>query len=201
MQPLDLGFMGSFKTYYAQEIETWLASNPGRAVTPLMVARLFGKAYMRAATMEASVNAYRKTGLVPCNRQWQCTRTPTSKKLLNRVTQDLKQLLHHHKNDGIQKFLHGLTPTASTDYSLWKSTKKLKTVTQPSTPIWTSQGTWAQSNAEKAQAFAHHLASVFQPHPSDHNSIPEATLTSLLETPFQLEPRHPSQTIRGTINK
>ena len=68
MQPLDVGFMGPFKTYYAQEIETWLANNPGRVVTPLLVARLFGAAYTRAATMEASVNAFRKTGLVPCNR-------------------------------------------------------------------------------------------------------------------------------------
>jgi hypothetical protein len=54
-------------------------------------------------------------------------------------------------------------------------------------PIRTSQGTWVRSNAEKAQAFAHHLASVFQSHPSDPNSTSEATLTSLLETPFQLE--------------
>jgi hypothetical protein len=113
-------------------------------------------------------------------REWQRTRTPTSKKLLNRATQDLKQLLHHHKNDGIQNFLHGLTPTASTNYSLWKTTKKLKTVTQPSTPVRTSQRTWARSNAEKAQAFAHHLASIFQPHPSDPSSTPEATLSSLL---------------------
>jgi hypothetical protein len=93
-------------------------------------------------------------------------RTPTSKKLLNRAKQDLKQLLHQHKNAGIQKFLHGLTPKASTDYSLWKSTNKLKTVTQISTPF-PSYGTWARSNAEKGQAFAHHLASVFQLHPSD----------------------------------
>jgi hypothetical protein len=121
-------------------------------------------------------------------REWQRTRTPTSKKLLNKATQDPKQQLHHHKNDGIQKFLHGLTPTASTDYSPWKTTQKLKTVTQPSTPIRTSPGTWARSNAEKAQAFAHHLATVFKPHPSDPNSTPEATLTPLLETPFQLEP-------------
>jgi hypothetical protein len=76
-------------------------------------------------------------------REWQRTRTPTSKKLLNRATQDLKQLLHHHKNGSIQKFLHGLTPTASTDYSLRKTTKKLKPGTQPSTPIRTLQGTWA----------------------------------------------------------
>jgi hypothetical protein len=38
------------------------------------------------------------------------------------------------------------------------------------------------------QAFAHIFASILQPHPSDPNSTPEATLTSLLETPFQLEP-------------
>jgi hypothetical protein len=98
----------------------------------------------------------------------------------NRATQDLKQLLHDHRNAGIQKFLHGLKPTASTDYSLWKTTKKLKPVTRHSTPIRTSQGTWARSNAEEAQAFDHHLASVFQPHPSDPNSTSEATLTPLL---------------------
>jgi hypothetical protein len=69
-----------------------------------------------------------------------------------------------------------------------KLQKKLKPVTQTSIPIRTPQETWARSNAEKAQAFANHLATVFQPHLSEPNSIPEATLTSLLETPFQLEP-------------
>ena len=68
MQPLNVGFMGPFKTYYAQEIETWLANNPGRVVMPLLIIRLFGAAYTKPATMEASVNAFRKTGLVPCNR-------------------------------------------------------------------------------------------------------------------------------------
>jgi hypothetical protein len=109
-------------------------------------------------------------------------------KLLNRAMQELKQLLHEHKNFNIRSFLQGLTPTASTDYSLWKTTKKLKPVTQTSSPIRTPQVTWARSNAEKAQAFVSHLASVFQPHPFDPTPTPEANLTSLLETPFQLEP-------------
>jgi hypothetical protein len=39
-----------------------------------------------------------------------------------------------------------------------------------------------------SQAFANHLASVFQPHPPEPHSLPEDTLTSFLETPFQLEP-------------
>jgi hypothetical protein len=113
--------------------------------------------------------------------------TPTSKKLFNRAMQELKQLLHDHKNYNIQTFLNGLTPTTSTDYSLWKTTKRLKTVTQTSTPLRKPQETWARTNADKAQTFANHLATVFQPHPPEPNFLPDDTLASLLETPFQLK--------------
>jgi len=68
MQPLDVGFLKPLKTYYAQEIETWLGNNTGRIVTPFKVCKLFGPAYRRAATMETSVNSFTKTGLFPCNR-------------------------------------------------------------------------------------------------------------------------------------
>ncbi|CAH2011577.1 unnamed protein product [Acanthoscelides obtectus] len=68
MQPLDVGFTGPLKTYYAQEIETWLRNNPDRIVTPFIIARLFSVAYNRAATMEVSVNSFRTTGLFPLNR-------------------------------------------------------------------------------------------------------------------------------------
>jgi hypothetical protein len=56
MQPLDVGTTEPLKTYYAQEIETWLGSNAGRVFTPFVAWKLFGPAYRRAATMEASVN-------------------------------------------------------------------------------------------------------------------------------------------------
>jgi hypothetical protein len=91
--------------------------------------------------------------------------TITSKRLLNTATQELKQLLNRNKEDCIQTFLEGLTPTESTDYSLWKAAKKMKQVTKPSPPLRASQGTWASSNVETAHAFAKHLANVFQPHP------------------------------------
>jgi len=68
IQHLDVGFMKPLKTYYAQEIETWLGNSPGRVVTPFVVCNLFGPAYRRVATMEASVNSFIKTGLFPCNR-------------------------------------------------------------------------------------------------------------------------------------
>jgi hypothetical protein len=47
------------------------------------------------------------------------------KRLLNTATRELKKFLDTKKNDGIQTFLQGLTPTDSTDYSLWKVTKKI----------------------------------------------------------------------------
>jgi hypothetical protein len=39
IQPLDVGFMASFRThtYYVQETETWLGRNPGRVVNPFIV--------------------------------------------------------------------------------------------------------------------------------------------------------------------
>ena len=68
MKPLDVGFLKPLKTYNAQEIETWLGNNPGRVVTPFIVRKIFGTAFIRAVTMEASVNSFIKTGLFPCNR-------------------------------------------------------------------------------------------------------------------------------------
>jgi hypothetical protein len=77
-------------------------------------------------------------------------RTPESKRLLNAVAQELKQLISN-KNDSIQPFLQGLTPTESTDYILWKAIKEIKQVKTYSAPFTTTQVTWARTNIEKAQ--------------------------------------------------
>jgi hypothetical protein len=42
MQPLDTAFFGTSKTFYGQEIEKWLRSNPGRCVTLYQIGGLFG---------------------------------------------------------------------------------------------------------------------------------------------------------------
>lgn len=43
---------------------------------------------------------------------------------LNKATKELKILLQNEKNLAIQKYLENLTATETTDYSLWKATKK-----------------------------------------------------------------------------
>ncbi|CAH1988994.1 unnamed protein product [Acanthoscelides obtectus] len=68
MQPLDVSFMSPLKTFYAQEIENWLRENQLSTVSPYAISSIFCKAYNRAATMETSCNGFRKTGLVPINR-------------------------------------------------------------------------------------------------------------------------------------
>jgi transposase len=68
------------------------------------------------------------------HRKWRHLQTPTSKRLHNRETQELQELLNNSKNDCIQTFLQGLTPTESTAHSLWKAIKKLKHQ-KPSTTV------------------------------------------------------------------
>lgn len=68
IQPLDVGFMSPFKTYYAQEIETWLRANPGRTVSAYQISELVNKAYSKAATLEIATKAFEKTGICPFNK-------------------------------------------------------------------------------------------------------------------------------------
>jgi hypothetical protein len=82
-------------------------------------------------------------------------------------------------------FLQDLSPTASTDYSLWKAAKKAKQATNSSHPLRTIRATWAQMNTEKTLTFADHLTSVSQPHPSENPPGEEEALQ--LEIPYQLE--------------
>jgi hypothetical protein len=124
-------------------------------------------------------------------RNWQHFRTPENKRLLNAATQDLKQLIRTSKNDQVHAFLQELTPTAATDYPLWKATKNLKRVTHSSPPLRTHLGTWADSNFDKAHAFAHHLSGMFQPHPSENLPADDEAFMQLLEAPYQLEPPVP----------
>jgi hypothetical protein len=120
-------------------------------------------------------------------RLWLRHHTPEVKRQLNKASRELKQLFSENFNTSFQQYLQNLSPTASTDYSLWKAIKKIKHIPTSSPPLLTAQGTWARNNATKAQAFANHLKSVFQPHPTNNALAMEGILTRLLESSYQLE--------------
>lgn len=68
LQPLDVSVMGPMSTYYTQEVNAWLRNNPGRVVTQFQLAKLFGAAYCKAATIQNAVSGFIKTGIFPTNR-------------------------------------------------------------------------------------------------------------------------------------
>lgn len=98
-------------------------------------------------------------------KQWQKNRCPDTKKLLNFKIVELKRILEQDRNAEFQVYLESLDATAATDYSLWKATKKIKRPITVSSPLRKPDSSWARSDQEKANTFAEHLTSVFQPHP------------------------------------
>lgn len=60
LQPLDVDFMKPLSLYYSDEVKRWLRehANEHRVVTQFQVASLFGKAYLKAASMTLLARVY-----------------------------------------------------------------------------------------------------------------------------------------------
>lgn len=119
-------------------------------------------------------------------KTWMTTKAPQDKARFNKAVRDLKELLLKEKNQAIQNYLEGLTPTEATEYSLWKATAKLKKNQEHIPPIRMSNGTWARTDKQKADVFAERLVEVFQPFPSEIPQAEEEVITSVLEQPHQM---------------
>jgi len=97
-------------------------------------------------------------------------------------------MLNSERNQGIKEYLQSLRATQANDYTLWKATKRLKQPEISISPIRSSNGKWARSAIEKADAFAQHLAEVFTPHPVEaHSEEEEDEIHRPLNEPYQLE--------------
>jgi hypothetical protein len=84
-----------------------------------------------------------------------------------------------------------------------ESSQEIQTHHSTLPPLQTAQSTWDRTNIDKAQTFANHLASVFQPIPSNNSPEEEEPIISLLESPYQLEPapqRFKQSEIQTVIN-
>lgn len=68
MQPLDLTFMGPFKTHYANAVEVLLRQNPGRIIGIYDVAELMATAFTKTACTSVAISGFRTSGIWPCNR-------------------------------------------------------------------------------------------------------------------------------------
>lgn len=68
-QSLDTGFFGPLKKAYAVACDNWQVSNPGRAITQFQVARLFGTAYLKVASIQRAQKSFESCGIWPFNDQ------------------------------------------------------------------------------------------------------------------------------------
>ena len=114
--------------------------------------------------------------------KWQKTRNPRDKTTLNRLTHRLTNALKADRNDSFRYYVSNLSPD---DHTIWKATKKIKRPITPIPPIRKHDQSWARSNEEKANTFAHHLAQVFKPLPSNDPTF-DTGIKKYLDTPGQL---------------
>lgn len=66
MQPLGMSsFFLPLKRYYNTECDKWMGKYPGRRITYYDIAGLFGKAYVKAATLQNASAGFLEAGICP----------------------------------------------------------------------------------------------------------------------------------------
>lgn len=99
----------------------------------------------------------------------------------------LKESLQAEKNNKIQEFIQDLSPTADTNYSLWKIAKKTNRPILAESPLRANNGTWIREDSKKAEAFAEHLKQTFTPN-KNQTILPSTSSTSPPSTRNQPKP-------------
>lgn len=127
---------------------------------------------------------------------WQRTQMPADKANFSRLTNKLKKELQKFK---VKQFDSYTATLSRNDNSIWKATKRLLKHPAIPSPLRRPDFSWAKTDEEKAEMFAQHLETVFQPHPdvkdpdfcvSVANHLSEPFQLSLPPTPFQKEEIH-----------
>lgn len=94
-------------------------------------------------------------------KRWQQTRSPNDRTRLNSMSQKLSMEIKNFKNKSFESYLKELGNDKATDYSLWKSAKRLKRPTIQVPPIQMNNGQWAKTNQQKSELFSEYLTNVF----------------------------------------
>lgn len=118
-------------------------------------------------------------------KKWQKSRNPDDKREINRLGREIKQSLDEIKNETFKNYVENLSATEGTDYSLWRATKQFKRPYMPVPALTNAEGRWAKSDLEKAEIFAEHLSTVFQP----QSNKEDTDVNEYLEAPMQMS--HP----------
>ena len=67
LQPLDVGIFKSLKASFYKACKRYLATNPGRVITPDVIASLLGEAWPESVTPMNIMSGFKKYGIYPLN--------------------------------------------------------------------------------------------------------------------------------------
>lgn len=134
-------------------------------------------------------------------KQWQQNRYPQLKKMLNRLTKDLKVLLKNYNEQKINTKLENLTPDKSSDYSLWKAVSSKYKSSHRKSPIRTTNGNWIKSSQDKADAFRIRLNNIFKPFTLNSCTLDLQNINNFVDAPMPMSPYITPVTLNEVINK
>lgn len=134
-------------------------------------------------------------------RVWHLSRHRADKYAFEAAAIKLRKCIQNWYDATLQSKLDSLTPTASTNYSLWKFTKGYNRPQETKPPIRDPNSGWARTAQQKADVFAAHLAKVFVPHDTQHRSAElETELMQDLQMSLPPKPVTPREICRAIRN-
>lgn len=126
-------------------------------------------------------------------RVWHASRHPSDKAALNKASRELKKILQEAKNATVKHYVTCLSANGKGEHSLWKATKGLNQPQIAIPPIRSGTTSWARSDSEKAEVFAKHLASVFQPNEGEEDTLIDEVLNQDFQLDLPLKPTSPRE--------
>lgn len=119
-------------------------------------------------------------------REWQKHRSPQLKAKLKACTNHLRNLLEAYRSASLKAHLESLDNTPQTNYSLWRSAKRLKRPVIAKPPLRNLRGSWARNDEEKSDLLASHLKNVFTPNTcTDLSELPPVVARRPIGIRFQ----------------
>ncbi|KAL1110565.1 hypothetical protein AAG570_008093 [Ranatra chinensis] len=114
--------------------------------------------------------------------KWQRTRYPSDRQHYEQLAHELRSELSSFRSDTYNSYIISLS---THDRSLWDSTKRLLRSHPTPSPLRHPDNSWARSDEDKAQLFANHLRSIFQPSP-ESDPIHSHQVQEYLDSPLPL---------------
>ncbi|KAL1123506.1 hypothetical protein AAG570_002584 [Ranatra chinensis] len=114
--------------------------------------------------------------------KWQRTRYPSDRQHYEQLAHELRSELSSFRSDTYNSYIISLS---THDRSFWDSTKRLLRSHPTPSPLRHPDNSWARSDEDKAQLFANHLRSIFQPSP-ESDPIHSHQVQKYLDSPLPL---------------